>query len=126
MTPGSTLQIIQQWMALEAERESLHTAWGDHETWLVDRYDWLNLTAEEQREISETNRFDEIDRRFEEIGDEQAALFDALPETPANDTSTVIASLSLAAAILLPEDYPGVHGLISRAVRDLKLLAALP
>lgn len=126
MTPGSTLEIIHQWMALEAERESLHTAWGDHETWLVDRYDWLNLTAEQQRAISETKRFDEIDRRFEEIGDEQAALFDALPETPATDTSTVIASLSLAAAILLPEDYPGVHGLISRAARDLKLLAALP
>ena len=126
MTPGSTLQIIQQWMTLEAERESLHSAWGDHESWLVAHYDWLNLTTEQQRAIPEAKRFDEIDRRFEEIGDEQAALFEALPETPATDTVTVIASLSLAAAILLPEDYPGVHGLITRAVRDLKLLAVLP
>ncbi|WP_454714556.1 hypothetical protein [Caulobacter segnis] len=126
MTSDPTLQIIQQWTALEAERESLHTAWGDHETWLVHRYDWLNLTAEQQRAIPEAKRFDEIDRRFEEIGNEQAALFDALPENPATDTTIVIASLSLAATILLPEDYPGVHGLITRAVRDLKLLAAVP
>ncbi|MBO9545649.1 hypothetical protein [Caulobacter sp.] len=126
MTHGSTLQIIQRWMMLEAERESLHTAWGDHESWLVAHYDWLNLTPEQQRAIPEAKRFDEIDRRFEEIGDEQAALFDALPEAPATDTVTVIASLSLAAAILLPEDYPGVHGLVTRAVRDLKLLARLP
>lgn len=126
MTPDLTLQIIQQWMALEAERESLHTAWGNHETWLVDHYDWLKLTAEQQRAIPEAKLFDEIDRRFEEIGNEQAALFDALPETPAADTSIVIANLSLAATILLPEDYPGVHGLVTRAVRDLKLLAALP
>lgn len=126
MTPGSTLQIIEQWMALEAERESLHVAWGDHETWLVDQYDWFKLTTEQRSAIPESRRFKEIDRRFEEIGHEQMALFEALPETPATDISIVVASLSLAAAILLPEDYPGVHGLITRAVRDLKLLAALP
>ena len=117
-----TLVILDQWMALEAERESLHLAWGDHETRLNDRYGWLNLTAEERRAIPEDSRFTEINQRFGSIDDEQMALFETLPVSPATDTSVIIANLSLAAAILLPEDYPGVHGLLTRAVRDLKIL----
>lgn len=126
MTPDPTLEIVERWMALEAERESLHVAWGDHETWLVERYDWLNLTTEQQSAIPEASRFKEIDRRFEEIGGEQVVLFEALPDSPAPDFLVVIANLALAATSLLPEDYPGVHGLITRAVRDLKLLAGTP
>lgn len=126
MTTDPTFEIVERWMALEAEREGLHVAWGDHETWLIDRYDWLNLTTEQQSAIPEASRFKEIDRRFEEIGDEQVVLFEALPDSPAPDVRVVIANLSLAATILLPEDYHGVHGLITRAVRDLKLLAAIP
>jgi len=125
MTADPTHKIVERWMALETEREGLHMAWGDHETWLVDRYDWLNLTTEQQSAIPEVSCFQDIDRRFEEISDEQVILFEALPDSPAPNVSVVIANLSLAATILLPEDYPGVHGLITRAVRDLKLLAAI-
>lgn len=37
-----------------------------------------------------------------------------------------MANLFLAMAILVPEEYPGVHGLITGADRDLKILAAIP
>jgi hypothetical protein len=35
----------------------------------------------------------------------------------------VIANLSVAAALVYPDDYPEAHDLIVRAVRDLKALS---
>lgn len=83
MTTGPSLEITARWMAFKAGGEGLHVARGDHETRLNERYGWLSLTRERQNAIPESSLFKEVDQRFEEIGDEQMVLFEALPTSPA-------------------------------------------
>jgi hypothetical protein len=118
-----TITAYETWLAVEAERNRLTLAWGRCETLLFDKCRRQNIAAARQSDISEARQLKEIGAQLEALDRESDVLLKALPIRRATSTATVIASLSVAAALVYPDDNPEAHGLIVRAVRDLKVLS---
>jgi hypothetical protein len=117
-----TIVLCQRWLEIEIERGHLQTAWNRHETWLIRERNWAHLSETEREALPEARRLDELDEQMKTLYDEEEALLDQLPSSPATSLAVVIANLTIAGTILAPEDHPTVHGLIVRAVDDLVAL----
>jgi hypothetical protein len=113
------IALCYRWLAVEAERRRLQTAWSNHEAWLIKNRRWFQLSKSEQAAIPEGARLAEIDARLDVLGVKGQTLLKAMRPTPAPSITAVTANLSVAAGLLFEEDHPQAHGLITRAIHDL-------
>ena len=118
-----TIAACEKWLAVEAERNRLSRAWGRCEVLLFDKCNRQNLSAARQSDMPEARKLEEMGAQLEALDLESDVLLKALPTRRATSAAAVIANLSVAAALLYPDDHPEAHGLIVRAVRDLKTLS---
>lgn len=118
-----TIAACEKWLAVEAERNRLTLAWGRCETLLFDKCRRQNISAARESDMPEARKLNEMGAQLEALDLESDVLLKALPTRRAPSAAAVIANLSVAAALLYPDDHPEAHGLIVRAVRDLKALS---
>lgn len=116
--------ICRRWLALDRERESLLTEWSRIEAGLMREPAWRALSAKARAAHAGSRRLAEIDRQLEQLYEEGEAVLALLPSTSATKIETVIAHLSVAERLLPAEENEQVHGMIGRAVRDLKAMTA--
>lgn len=121
--PDPTIAACEKWLAIEAERNRLTLAWGRCETLLFNKCRRQNISAPRQSDTPEAHKLEEIGARLEALDLESDALLKGLPTRRATSAAAVIANLSVAAALIYPDDHPEAHGLIVRAVRDLETLS---
>jgi len=118
-----TITACEKWLAVEAERNRLSLAWGRCEELLFDKCNRQNLSAARESDMPEARKLNEMGAQLKALDLESDVLLKALPTRRATSAAAVIANLSVAAALLYPDDHPEAHGLIVRAVRDLKALS---
>jgi hypothetical protein len=120
-----TIDACQKWLTLEAERNRLTAEWVQYGKFLSEKFHWDDLSDTEKDSLRETRKLDEIDAQLEALDWKSDTLLKAIPTIPAASAAAVAANLSVAKALLSPNVEPDVHGLIARAVRDLKALSHL-
>jgi len=118
-----SIAICERWIEANAEIDRLDVVCGRYEKMLVDVFRWYELSPSEQDAIPEGRKLDEISEQIEALGWECDALVRALPKTPAASAAAVIANLTVAAGLFNQNDQPDAHGLVTRAIRDLKALS---
>lgn len=118
-----TIAASEKWLAIEAERNRLSRAWGRCEGQLFAKCNRQNLSAARRSNLPEARRLEEIGAQLEALDLESDVLLKALPTRRATSAAAVIANLSVAAALIYPDDHPEAHDLIVRAVRDLQVLS---
>ena len=118
-----TVALCERWIAANAEIDRLAVAWSRHEDLLGRNYNWHRLSQAERDAIPDGRRLDDLDSQMDALGWECDALVRALPTTPAASTEAVIANLTVAAGLFYADDHPDAHGLVQRAIRDLKALS---
>ena len=119
-----TIAACEKWLDVEAERKRLTRAWGRCEELLFNKCNRQNLSAARQSNMPEARKLDEVDAQLKALDLESDVLLKALPTRQATSAAAVIANLSVAAALIYPDDYPEAHDLILRSVRDLKALSS--
>lgn len=119
------IAISQHWLKVEAERNRLGLAWGVLEGELFESHNWHLLTAEQCALIPEGHALDEMADRLKQLAIQSEAILDALPTAAATSVEGVLANLTIAMTLLYPEDHELVHGLIMRAIADIKALAGV-
>jgi hypothetical protein len=119
------VEISQHWLRVEAERDRLGLAWGRLDGALSKSHGWYRLSAQERAAIPEGRPLEEIAARLEQLDWQSQAILDALPKAPAATPAGIVASLTIAATLLRPEDHELEHDLVSRAIVDLRALAGL-
>ncbi len=117
-----SVAICQRWIEANAEIDRLDGVLGRCEKALDTAFNWRSLSQSEQDAIPEGRKLEEISEQIEALGWECDALVQALPKTPAASPAAVIANLTVAAGLFYPNDHPQAHGLVTRAIRDLKAL----
>ena len=122
-TTDPTIAACERWFAVEAERERLSAEWGRHESFLAREFNWFRLSEDQRRALPQARKLDDIAVELEALDRKSDALLKALPSTPAASVAAVVANLTIATRLLYPDGYEEVHGLIVRAVRDLKTLS---
>jgi hypothetical protein len=118
-----TIAACERWFAVEAERERLSAEWGRHESFLAREFNWFRLSEDQRRALPQARKLDDIAVELEALDRKSDALLKALPSTPAASVAAVAANLTIATRLLYPDGYEEVHGLMVRAVRDLKTLS---
>lgn len=118
-----TIAACERWFAVEAERERLSAEWGRHESFLAREFNWFRLSDDQRRALPQARKLDDIAVELEALDRKSDALLKALPSTPAASVAAVVANLTVATRLLYPDGYEEVHGLMVRAVRDLKTLS---
>ncbi len=118
-----TIAACERWFAVEAERERLSAEWGRHESFLAREFNWFRLSEDQRRALPQARKLDDIAVELEALDRKSDALLKALPSTPAASVAAVVANLTIATQLLYPDGYEEVHGLMVRAVRDLKTLS---
>ncbi|WP_172272160.1 hypothetical protein [Caulobacter sp. RHG1] len=118
-----TIAACDRWFAVEAERERLSAEWGHHESFLAREFNWFRLSEDQRRALPQARKLDDIAVELEALDRKSDALLKALPSTPAASVAAVVANLTIATRLLYPDGYEEVHGLMVRAVRDLKTLS---
>ncbi len=109
----------QRWLALDDHRLRLLDAWCDLQRRLEGRAGWSALSEEARVEAERASGLSDIDANLRFIHRRLRRWLRALPTELSHDVEGVAANLCVAQRLLAAEENPVVHGLISRAVRDL-------
>lgn len=109
----------KRWLALDDYRLGLLDAWCELHGRLERQVGWFALSDAARAEVEQTSGLSDIDTTLRLIHRRLRSWLRALPTDPTGDLAVVTASLQVAERLLPVEENPVVHGLISRAVRDL-------
>jgi len=86
---------------------------------------WGRLTTQERRAIREGGCLGEISARLDQLEAETEEILNTLPASAVTSVEGVVASLSIVMTLLYPDDHEMTHGMVKRAIADIKALAGL-
>lgn len=109
----------RNWLALDDERARQLDTWSGILRHLERQPGWFDLTELERELAEQASGLKVVDRRLRVIDRRLRRWLRVMPTSPMHDLSGVVANLQVAERLLPPEESPIVHGLITRAVRDL-------
>lgn len=119
--------LYRHWVSLDREVEQLLLRWGDVEGWLMQQYDWHQLSEAEQAALPQGQVLREIDERLKRVMGERDGLLDKLPRGGAKTLDAVAARLAVVERLFYRDDHPEAHAMIVGSQRDLRaIIAGLP
>jgi hypothetical protein len=110
----------RHWLALDDERARQLDAWSTLHRHLERQPGWFDLSDEDRAEAERISGLSELEARLRVIHRRLRRWLRVLPTAPNCDLNGVVANLQVAERLLPPEESLIVHGLIVRAVRDLR------
>ncbi len=116
----------RRWLALDDERARYLEAWCSINAQLERQPGWFDLSEKDRAEAELVAGLPQLDQRLRAIDRRLRQWLRSLPTAPSRDLEEVAANLSVAERLLPPEENHVVHGLISRAVRDLSRMRDQP
>lgn len=116
--------LYKHWVSLDRDVEHLLLRWGDVEGWLMQQYDWHQLSEAEQAALLEGQVLRQIDERLKRVMGERDALLDKLPRRGAKTLDAVAARLAVVERLFYRDDHPEAHAMIVGSQRDLRAIIA--
>lgn len=116
------VELARHCLALHRENERLHRRYGTVEAWLADNHDWFKLTEAQQRALPAGRKLHEIVERFAALADERPRAMRKLRRIRSTSIAGAIGKLSVVAAAIAPDEFPGAHRLLQATINDLRLL----
>ncbi len=118
------MTLYEHWVSLDCDVEHLLLRWGHVEGWLMQQYDWHQLSEAEQAALPEGQVLRDIDERLKRVMGERDALLDRLPRRGAKTLEAVAARLAVVARLFYRDDHPEAHAMIVGSQRDLHAIIA--
>lgn len=112
----------RRWLALDDHRLHLLDRWCDLQQQAEQKAGWFALPEAERTEIAETSGLSDLDTTLRLVHRRLRRWLRMVPTHPVNDIAVVTASLEVAKRLVPAEENPVVHGMITRAIRDLTQL----
>lgn len=109
----------ERWLALDNNRLHLLDTWCELHQQLERQAGWFDLLAPARADIEQISGLSDLNVTLRLIHRRLRRWLRALPTEPTDDIAVVTASLQVAERLLPAEENRVVHGLITRAVRDL-------
>ena len=96
-----------EWLALDAEIDSLGLRWSDLETILGRREQCERMTPKERGALAPSDEMDAVDRQLEPLLEQRRAWLEALPTVRAGDMDGVVAKLEVALRVMVHQHGDG-------------------
>ena len=114
--------VCSEWLIRHAEHEKLIRRWQRLETRLIRDYDLFKLSERERASLQEASELDAINARLVTLYAQNQKRLAALPKLAATTTDGVVSKLSVALAIIHPDESREAHLLIRSILRDLEIV----
>lgn len=112
-----------EWLARYDEHENLTKRWQKLESHLISEKDWFQLSDHERRALPEATQLQTMSDRLDELYALNQRLLVTLPTTAATTTYGLAHKLSVALALVHPEENEEAHVLIQSVLRDVETAA---
>lgn len=112
----------QRWLALDDHRLLLLDRLCELQRHLEKQVGWFALSDEARAEIEKSSGLSDLETSLRLVQRRLRRWLPGAPTHSADDMAVISASLEVATRLLPAEENPVVHGMITRAVRDLKHL----
>jgi hypothetical protein len=120
-SPDDVTVRCREWLALDAEIDSLSRHWARLEARMVRDFNWFALSPEERRSIPQAQEMFELEVRLDQLSDERERVLSSLENLKAKDLHGVASKLAIAARLL---EHEG--GLAHHLVADAVIKLAAP
>tara|TARA_R110000765_G_scaffold252568_2_gene353838 strand:+ start:5376 stop:5831 length:456 start_codon:yes stop_codon:yes gene_type:complete len=107
-----------EWLARHDEQEKLAKRWQRLESRLAREHRWFQLSERERAVLPEATQLDSISDRLDELYALNQKLLTILPKVVATTTHGLNCKLSVALALVHPEENKDAHTLIQSVLRD--------
>lgn len=112
----------QRWLALDDHRLHLLDRTCKIQQQLEREAGWFGLSDVARTEIEQKSGLFDLEVALRLVHRRLRRWLQVVPTLPADDMAVVTASLEVAKRLLPAEENPVVHGMLTRAVRDLREL----
>lgn len=119
-------QLSGDWLALKQREEILTARWSTIESWLVEQFDWGNLSEEEQQALPEAQELREIDDQLDQLEEERLTCRARLLNLPPATLEGTLGKLRALADLIEPADQPFLHQHLLMAMDELEGVLAAP
>tara|TARA_R110002167_G_scaffold144271_11_gene334398 strand:- start:351 stop:857 length:507 start_codon:yes stop_codon:yes gene_type:complete len=112
-----------EWLARHNEQETLAKSWQRLESYLIREREWFQLTKRERALLPEATQLNEISNSLDELYALNQSLLNTLSTIGAATSYGLACKLSVALALIHPEENKEVHKLLLSVLRDVKTTA---
>lgn len=112
----------ERWLVLDDQHNRHLEAWCAMNSKLERQPGWFALTEDEKSAAQRASGLTELDALLRIFHRRLIRSLRKIPTTPSRDYDAVLANLQVAERLMPPEENEIVHGILWRAVRDLKTL----
>jgi len=127
LVPGSgidsadnAVSACAEWLARLDEQEKLARRWQKLESCLIRERQWFHLSERDQALLPEAAELDAFNCQLDELYALNQKLLTALPTIVATTTSGLACKLSVALALVHPDENKETHSLIRSILRDIE------
>lgn len=121
--PDDAVLACSEWLARHDEQEALAKHWQKIEAHLIQEHHWFQLSKRERAALPEATQLDGIGNRLDELYELNQRLLNTLPQVFATTTQGLAFKLSVALALVHPEENKEAHTLIQSVLLDVKASA---
>lgn len=116
--PDNAVPACSEWLARHDEQETLAKHWQRLESHLIREHHWFELNKRERAFLPESAELDAIGDRLDELYALNKKLLSMLPLVAATTNHGLACKLTVALALVHPEENKDVHTLIKSVLCD--------
>jgi len=115
-------EICSEWLAHNAEQETLTRRWQELESHLIHRHDWFRLSQPERNAMPEAAELKAMEDHLEALCGSKMRLLCELPGIAATTAEGVTLKLRVAIASVFPDENLEAHNLLRSILEDLQAM----
>lgn len=119
-TTDKAASACAEWLAQNSEQENLAKRWQRLESHLINKNDWFQLSERQRAALPEAAQLQAINDRLDELDASKQRLLVMLPKTATTTTHGLACKLSVALALVHPEENEEAHTLLLSVMKDLQ------
>jgi hypothetical protein len=119
---GACVELARRWIVARTSTDYWLVRWSRLEARLDEHHRWYGLSPEQREALDAAKELVAIDARLDLLVAEQAQLLAQLTATPTTDLGGAVAKLAVVVQLILPEETPEAHRLITGVWCELSAL----
>ncbi|ABI78415.1 hypothetical protein HNE_0807 [Hyphomonas neptunium ATCC 15444] len=126
IAPDAASALCSEWLARHCEQEQLTMRCQALETHLFRDHNWCDLSEAQRASLPEAAEFDAMNDQIIALHDFNREQLKAVTDLAATTGPGLVSKLSVALAIVLPDENEDAHALLRSILKDLEAAGIEP
>ena len=124
--PDLVTIVCSRWLSRHSEQEQLTRRWQALETRLFRDHNWCALSEAERNSLPQAVEFEALNQKIGALHDLNREQLTTVKDLAATTVHGLVCKLSVALAIVLPDENEEAHDLLRSILRDIETVWTEP